>query len=160
MSVQINPFTGLKKAEVYGSGTYLQPDGTYVLEVDSMLFKEINAGGQALIVEFNVIESSNPLDPVGSRRTWFQMKNKSFDSAVLEFAFAALDFDYKVATPECLETAKGEAMEAMMKGLTDGALNKVRVVCKTGKKLTKAAKERGETEAKFTTHSWSPVPTN
>jgi len=148
----VNPFAGLTLANVSGSGNYLDSDGgEYVLKIDNVIYRDnLQNGGQALIVDFEVIESTNPKDPVGAKRNWFQSKNTSFGGAVLEFLYAILRVDYQVdlKTAEVVKQKSPDLMTAALGGGFNGKL----VRCKTRHKMTKVAKKD------FTQHTWKPFP--
>lgn len=84
-------FAGLKDAKISETGSYLT-DGTYKLRVERIVYKQTRSKGYAYIAEFNVLESSNPEHPVGSKRTWFQSMNDKEIAfpAIQKFAAAAL----------------------------------------------------------------------
>jgi hypothetical protein len=144
-----NPFAGLKTASISGSGSYLDPaGGEYVLKIENIMFKEeLQSGGQAMIVDLEVIESTNPKDPPGSKRNWFQAKNASFGGAVLEFLYAVLKVDYK-QDQDLAAQVQSESPELMQAGL-EGKFNGTVVRCTTKHKITKAKQKP------FTVHSWS-----
>ncbi len=71
-------FEGIGEAEVFDRGRYLE-EGRYTLEIRKALLKETRKSGNAVIVEFNVLESTDEdAHPIGSKATWFQgLKDKS-----------------------------------------------------------------------------------
>ena len=145
-----NPYSGLKTAKTSGSGNYLDPGGgEYVLRITGIQHKDdLQDGGQATIVDFEVVESTNPKDPKGATRNWFQKKNQSFDGAILEFLFAVLKIDPN-ASPELVEKVQAQSPDLMWAGL-QGKFNGQLVRCTTKHKLTKVNKKD------FTRHCWSP----
>jgi len=67
-----NPLEGVGKAELFEKGKYLNP-GLYVLAVKKTIFKSTRKSGDAFIVEFEVLESSDEENhAVGSTCTWYQ----------------------------------------------------------------------------------------
>jgi hypothetical protein len=89
-----NPFAGMREAKTFGSGNYLEP-GNYKLEIVRMLWQKLNAGGEALIVEFKILESNNEKHKVGGEASWFQKANESFLSESKLFLYAATGHDVK-----------------------------------------------------------------
>lgn len=61
----------LKNAEVFGRGQYLKP-GKFRLKLNKMYTIATRKKGNALIVEFEVLESSTEQIPVGGVRNWYQ----------------------------------------------------------------------------------------
>ncbi len=65
-------WSGLKDAQTFDRGTFFQP-GSYTLKIVNCLTKQTQKSGEAWIVEFEVLESSNPTaHAVGSKGSWFQ----------------------------------------------------------------------------------------
>lgn len=149
MAAVINPaFAGLPTAKVFGKGNYLSFPGEYAIKIENLIYRDIEAGGSALIVEFEVVESNNPKDPVGARRSWFQGKNPSFAGAVLEFLYAVVGVDWK-NDEATAEEIKKQAPGLMSEGLEGGFKGQfVRVT--TFPKKTKVKK------SDFTVHVWTP----
>ena len=112
-------FKGLKDAAVFDRGVPLNRNGklgdehNYVLEVQKALIKD-TMKGLATIVEFTVVESDSPDDPVGAKRTWFQkMTNKQVAfGAIKEFLYALNGVD-RHADPEAAKKLDLE-MESIM----------------------------------------------
>lgn len=144
-----NPFAGLPSAQVFGKGNYLAQGGEYVISIEGMEYKDLFKGGSALIVEFEVVESNNDKDPVGSKRSWFQSKNASFGGAVLEFLYAVLGTDYKNDPAAAAEVQKASA-DLMQAALEKNEFKGQKVRVSTSHKLTKEAKKD------FTVHVWTP----
>lgn len=90
-----NPFAGAGEAELSDRGVYLEPGGTYLLEVVKTIFKVTRKSGDAFIVEFKVLESDHPKHRVGSKATWFQsLKDKSVAlPALKDFALKLFQID-------------------------------------------------------------------
>lgn len=61
----------LKNANIFGKGNYLPP-GNYKLKLLKMFSKGTRNKGEALIVDFEVVESDNDKVPVGQKRNWYQ----------------------------------------------------------------------------------------
>ncbi len=94
MTQGYNPFAGMREAKVFTSGNYFPP-GKYKAQISKMVWQQLFKGGEALIVELKVLESSNEKVPVGSDKTWLQKKNESFLAEAKCFLYAALGFDQK-----------------------------------------------------------------
>jgi hypothetical protein len=100
-----------KNAEIFERGQYLTA-GRYKLEIERCLIKSLRAGGSAFIAEGRVLESSNEADhPVGSKRTWFQKQNESFQSSMKAFGLAM-----------CGAPTHSKAMMAQAEGHVDHVL--------------------------------------
>lgn len=85
-------FAGMQKAEVFTQGSYFEP-GEYRAVIKEVLYKDTRKSGPAVIVEFELTESSNPTAPVGAKRSWVQtLKNKDVAFPNL-LGFLAVLFD-------------------------------------------------------------------
>lgn len=90
---------GLDTAQTYDRGTFLKP-GRYTLKIKNCIDKMTVKSGQAFIVEFEVVETSDPANhPVGSTCSWFQkMSNRQVAlGAVKEFMAAV--YGYPLGDP-------------------------------------------------------------
>lgn len=156
-----NPFAGMVKSQVYGGGNYLSPDFEGLLKIEEVIWNaelQTDGGGQALIVEFTVLESNETkdangkvLDPVGVKRSWFQKKNKSFESAALEFLYGVLKVDHKNDT-ELADKVKAKSADLMWEACQKPIFKGKLVRCRTIAKPKKENKNE-----KFTKHIWSPA---
>jgi len=71
-----NRFAGMERAEVYTQGSYFDT-GEYKAVIKDVLMKDTRNSGPAVIVEFEVVESSNANAPAGCKRSWVQtLKSK------------------------------------------------------------------------------------
>lgn len=87
-------WAGMENANVYENGVYLTP-GIYDLEIIRCIDKMTREKGPAFIAEAEVLSSTNPEHPVGSKRTWYQ---KMVDlnvgqGAIGGFLFGIFDLD-------------------------------------------------------------------
>lgn len=92
-------FEGLDKKEVSGNSRHPALGvGDFVVRIEDVIFLKTRGKGDAFIVEYTVVESSNPeKDPVGAKRTWYQ-SYQDVDIAqgeTLKFMYACLGFDAK-----------------------------------------------------------------
>lgn len=148
----MNPFSGLKTAKMFDNGEYLEP-GEYEAQLTDVLWKKVEEGYNALIVEFTLLSSTNEKHPAGKKRSWFQKENKSFTSAALEFVVAACGYDRKDPKDKEIIDAKIQpvADDILLKAVTSGVLRgrKVRIV--VTHKLTK------ENKKDFHRYAWAPA---
>lgn len=147
----INPFKGTSAAEVTERGTYLKPGGNYLLRVHKTIYKETRKSGPAFIVEFDVLESDNPEDPVDSRRTWFQgMKDKTVALPSIKDFFVKLcqvnEEDKDEFTEKFLSSLDETIYEATQK---KKLFRGFQIRCETQDHITQQNKH-------FTRHIWTP----
>lgn len=97
-------WSGIDTAQTFTKGNPLKPvnenvAGVYQCQIDTIILKETQQYGIAYIVEFTVLESNNPLHPVGSTASWFQkMQNKAPAlSSIKEFFISAKGVDHRTA---------------------------------------------------------------
>lgn len=150
----------MKTPKVFQTGSYLRGDYEFKLEIKEAIYKDLEGGGEALIVEFKVIESTDPEVPVGAERSWFQMQNQSFAASALEFLVAACGFNPK---DQSHVDKIAEGSEALMEILLPPH-NKFKgreVFVKTTDKVKKEFKaipeEQRTQKMYFTNHAWSPA---
>lgn len=144
-------FKGMKDAQVFERGNWMQPDCLYDLEIKRTFIKDTLKIGPCFIVEFLVLKSTCDKHPPGSKVTWLQKltnKNVAFGALKL-FTYPVLDAEYpkdkKFITEEIdpqLEEFLTEACET-----NNWAGRKVR--CQT---VGTKTKEKNED---FTQHNWS-----
>lgn len=147
-----NPFLGMNDATTSQSGSYLK-DGIYRLQVEKLIFKNIEAGGAAFIAEHRVLESSNADVAQGSSRSWFQKQNKSFKGEVKAYFFALCGYSEKVAADEkVIRESLDKLSEALMlKAITHGIFNGRVVGCEVNTKQQKT-----DPTKTFSKHTWGP----
>lgn len=92
-------FKGMADAPPPGSGTYINGDGDFLVEVVKAFGKE-GFKGKSYIVEFKILESSNPdAAPVGATRSWTLKWDKKQNHADLKaFALAVTDLESAAET--------------------------------------------------------------
>lgn len=150
----MNPFAGVRGAKLFDQGEYLEP-GEYVLQIDSMVWKKLNEGGNALIVETTILASDNERHPVGKKRSWFQKENTSFAGEALAFCIAACGYDRK--DPADAAVVEGKVIplseDILLAALTKGTFKGRKVRCKVTHKITKEAKRD------FNKHTFGPADT-
>jgi hypothetical protein len=146
------PFRGLREAKTFNSGSFLD-NGRYRLKIQKCIYKKLNAGGNAFIVEATVLESTNEKHPVGAQRSWFQKENESFQSAVKLFCYAATGFDEKNAVHEKrIKTEVEPNCETiMLKAITEDLLKGREVF------VDVTSKPKKKTEGDFSLHTFSPA---
>jgi hypothetical protein len=146
-------FAGLANAVITESGSYLNPNFKYKLEILKCQVVTPRQGPSAFVVDFKVLESNDPDIKVGETRNWYQKQNDSFLGAVLEFMLAALGFNMndpahkahaeKEVQPRCPEFAEAACG-------TDQILKGKLISVDTRSKGTKAGGD-------FTKHTWHPA---
>ena len=149
----------LKNAEVYGRGQYLKAGFQYHLKLLKMFTFKTRNKGSALIVDFEVMDSTCPDIPVGQVRNWYQsLKDEDIAfSAIKEFLLQLFDIDqadseeleeFENGMEELMETCADE--EWQEKPAEDHPLNGKTIKVDTWEKITK------ENNKPFTVHDWSP----
>lgn len=149
---------GLTNANMFDRGVFLDP-GVFTLKWIKALFKRTRKSGTCFIVEFEVVASSSPKHPVGSKATWCQKMQdldvalgslKSFLYAVLgfewprdkEYLIANVDRNLKQILASAITENEGQKLRDA--GDLDGKLVDVQVIMKkTGK------------GGDFSQHNWS-----
>ena len=128
MTQALNPFAGVRDAQISGSGNYLGA-GNYELEITKMEWVNAQEGYQALVVAFTIIESDNPKFKAGQEASWFQKKNESFKAEAKAFCIAAVGYDHrKEEHAEAIRTKVEPHSEGLLfKGLTENRLKGRRV---------------------------------
>lgn len=158
MSNAVNPFAGLRNANIFETGQYLAADGRYLLQIEKIILKETRKSGKGFIVECTVVETSNEeKDPVGAKRSWFQSM-KDLDvafPAIKAFLYAALGYDY--SKKEDKEYLKAK-VEPIIDTVTFQACDETRNPFK-GRKVgvETTAKVTKEKKQNFTRHDFFPA---
>ncbi len=159
-------FRGMVDAAAPGRGTYINDDGTFLVEVVKA-FGKAGFKGKSFIVEFKVLTSSCPeLVPVGALRSWTVKWDKIQNHADLKaFALAATGIEsvaptkrqaditatymiYSAAGPLVAGDAAIKATALL--GPTAEGFEGLQVRLDTEKTLTQAKTD-------FTRHKWSCV---
>ena len=161
-------FYGMEKVQLFGSGQYFS-EGDFLVKTRNL---KLNSGykGTCFIAEFEVVESSNTADPVGSTRSWVVMmgpknKNAMSDIKALFFALSGTD-PKKVGAPEedpalhsqAAEMAKAACDSAYAKkvGIAAGTFEGLPVKLQAFAKATRPTPDKPQ-GGTFTVHSWSPA---
>lgn len=142
----------LPGAEVYDRGVFLKP-GTYTLRIKNAVDKNTRKSGRALILEFEVLESSNHEHMVGTSVTWFQsLKDMNVAlGAVKEFCAAVYQKDLRnPAEKKEFETTIAPALSGVMERATsqNSLQNQVVKV-----EVTMVKTQKG---TDFSRHTWMP----
>jgi hypothetical protein len=145
-----NPFKGTADAEISTRGTYLEPNGRFLLEVKKTVFKTTRKSGDAFIVEFEILESDLPVEhPVGSPATWFQgMRDKTVAlPAIKEFML------YLCQAFNAEEQTKKDFLSTLDQTLNDACEEETlfagyKIRCKTESHVTQKGGD-------FTRHIWT-----
>jgi len=142
---------GLNDAEVFETGIYFSnKEGIYDVEIVRCVEKDTQRSGLAFIVETEVLTSTQPEDPAGSRRTWFQsMKNKKIgQGAVAGFLLALFGLENNSSR----KTDFFPFLQRLMPRVTgpENVLSGFVIHLETNLIKTR---EKGED---FTRHNWSP----
>ena len=135
-------FGGIGGVDTFERGTWISPNGIYVLAVQKLLVKETRKSGDGFIVEFKVVESNHPRHAVDSKVTWIK-----------EFMISLMHVDMS-------EPSEKEDFNATLEDLLDEAtsyegadsdhpLHGQTIRCETVLKKTQKGND-------FTVHNWSP----
>ncbi len=147
-------WSGLKDAQTFDRGTYLNP-GNYTLKVVNCLTKQTQKSGEGFIVEFEILESSDPVNhAVGTKASWFQsLKNVQVAfGAVKEFLAAVYGYQLGTAPGKAkFEAEMGPQIEAYAAAASDGRNNLAGQIVKVQTQMVKTQKQTD-----FTRHTWSP----
>lgn len=148
-------WSGLKDAQTFDRGTYFKP-GAFTLKVLNCLTKQTQKSGEGFIVEFEVMETSDPVNhAVGSKGSWFQsLKNQQVAfGAVKEFLAAVYGYDLRGPGKALFEAQMVPQIEAYAAAASDGRNN-------LAGRLVRLQTEQVMTlkNTPFTRHTWSPAP--
>ena len=143
-------FAGLRDAKTYEQGSYLS-EGRYTLKICKSLVKDTRKSGSAFIVEAEILASTNPACPVGSKGTWFQgLKDKDVAfGAIKQFLYAVVGLDpSNDADKKTIKDEIDPNIEDLMdEAVTTNSLAGETVNVEVKNKLTKAGKN-------FSQHNW------
>ncbi len=147
-------WAGLKDAQTFDRGTFFKP-GSYTLKIVNCLTKQTVKSGEGFIVEFEVLETTDPTNhPVGSKASWFQkMANVPVAFGAIKEFLAAV-YGYPLSQPVYkarFETEMGPQLEAYAAAASDGRNHLAGQIVKVQTEQTKT--QRG---GDFTRHMWSP----
>ncbi len=91
-------FDGIESITPGNSGGTALTEGSYLVKIEDVIFLNTQMRGDAFIVEYTVLESSDVAkNPIGSKRSWYQaMTNKPVAMGeIVKFMYAALGYDQK-----------------------------------------------------------------
>ena len=146
-------WSGLKDAQTFDRGTYLNP-GDYTLKIVNCLTKQTQKSGEGFIVEFEVLESTNPLHAVGSKCTWFQgLKNVQVSLGAIKEFLAAV-YGYPLNRPEYkarFEAEMNPQLEAIAAAASDGRNILAGQIVKVNTTMVTTQQNKP-----FTRHTWTP----
>ncbi len=102
-------FKGIESAVVQEGGVYLEP-GEYLLRVAACKEGTSRKGDEFFVAEFEVVESTNDLRPVGSRVSWMTMRRfDSFLSNVKGFVCAVAKEEADTIDEEAADLVVGDS---------------------------------------------------
>lgn len=150
----------LRHAKVFSRGSYLKPDGKYLLEIQKVYTISTRSKGSAFIVDFTVLESDHDEVKEGSTKNWFQsMQDEDIAfSAIKEFLLNLYDVDmsdeeeveeFEEKIVKIMAEAADETWEK--KPAEDHPMNGMKICVETWEKITEKNKKP------FTVHNWSPA---
>ncbi len=91
-------FDGIETVVPGNSGGTPLTEGEYLVQIEDVIFLQTQLRGDAFIVEYSVIDTSDPAKhPKGVKRSWYQsMQNKPVAMGeIVKFMYAALGYDQK-----------------------------------------------------------------
>lgn len=148
-------WSGLKDAQTFDRGTFFKP-GAYTLKIVNCLTKQTVKSGEGFIVEFEIMETSDPVNhPVGSKASWFQkLANVPVAfGAIKEFLAAVYGFDLRTQKAQ-FDAQMGPQIEAYAAAASDGRNNLAGQIVKVQTEQVKTQKG-----GDFTRHAWTPYQT-
>jgi hypothetical protein len=163
-------FSGMANAKPMSGGQYFKGEGKFLCRTKRM---HVNDGhkGKFFIAEFEVLESTSPLDPVGSTRSWpvplegTRAKYSFGDIKSLVFAITGQnpkDVGDPSENPKLHQEAQQlvmaacDAEYAKKNGIDPTDLIDQEVALETNLKATRP--KEGQTQGgTFTVHTWSPA---
>lgn len=155
--MNINPFSGLSKAQIFERGQWFDAGFKGRVKITKCLVKDTRKNGLAFLVETEILTSEDPTKgAVGDKRTWmqtFKQKDSAF-GAIKEFCYAILGFDKKNAAQlKEAEATVAPQIEALLGEVCD---EKVQAFANKELNLFTWHKQT-EKGGNFTVHDWSPV---
>lgn len=120
-----DPFAGFNGAKTYASAQYfdLEKDGgpgVYVCRAKDIFLKQTRESGPAIIVEWEVVQSSNPGVPIGSTRGDVSPLNKKDMTAQNLIAMIAALYGFNRNQADHLEVINGQIgpkLETVLKAM-------------------------------------------
>lgn len=146
-----NPFSGVSKANVFESGSYLPyAKGRYVATVSRVLLKDSRKSGQLFTIELEIEESNRPEVQPGETKTvqWKMSNTDSTPGNIKLFVLAAkgIKTSEQERVNKALKTLDQDCQDACEKNSLEGA----RVIVTTEPVMTRAG-------AQFTKHVFAPA---
>lgn len=145
---------GIENAEIFDRGNYFKPGFIGVVKILKTLAKETRNSGLAFIVEMEVVESNNPDDPPGKKKTWYQSLVKKDVAFPAVAAWAAACVGYDPSQKEILKAEVFPVLKDLMSAATDSPEKNdfigLLVRLETEKTITKEKKQD------FTRHNFAP----
>lgn len=154
-------FKGANEDEGSNRGEWLKAGHRYHLRIVCCDFGTVRKGGNNFIPTFEVVSSTDPGCPAGSKRVWYQKigvtdeARKTARRSMLDFVIAALGKD---------RDADREEIDAKIRPVAESLLTKV---CRKENRLMLAGKEvycevtekplKSNPAAKFSLHTFSPA---
>jgi hypothetical protein len=136
----------------------------YLLKIRRCLAKRSRAGKDFFIAEFEVVQSDNPEQSVGTKRTWMQDINIDAGPGALKgFMVACLGIDYRSAEGKAkinelednFDAICTEALEDESDPACENAFAGTFVKCEV-KEIDTNPKVKGGEPGKFNLHTFSP----
>lgn len=156
----MSDWKNIGKAKIFGSsGQYLPPGGKFKLRFLKCFTKTTRKSGDALIVDFEVLESDLEEVKVGQNRNWYQSlqdEDIAFP-AIKQFVMTLLCIDesdsdmmeqFEESLDELMEEAGDSKWERSTVDPTDHPFHGRTIHCDTHSKITEKNKKE------FTVHTW------
>ncbi len=167
-------FDGIESITPGNTGGTPLSEGTYLVKIEDVIYLQTQLRGDAFIVEYSVIESSNAKDhPIGCKRSWYQsMQNKPVAMGeIVKFMYAALGYDQKrdedriktEVTPNIKQWTQAACKNKVMNGKVNVRVDVRRKAPNEKAKAKAAAAGKGEPTGydnpRFSSASPNPPPT-
>lgn len=158
-------FKSMVEAPEPGRGTYINEDGSFLVEIVKA-FGKAGFKGKSFIVEFKVLESNNESVPVGCTRSWTVKWDKVINHADMKaFSLAATNLRKLVENKREADAQATYLVYAAAGPLVAGeASTKAKKLLKAEDGFFDGLKVRLDTEkttttagTPFTRYKWSPV---
>lgn len=148
---------GIENAQITKRGKYLPAGHNFTLLIKKCDLITTRDKGDAFVVDFEVVESTDPNTPVGAERNWYQSTTDKnvFQGAVKLFVAAVYGYDYSTMKDR-FDREVGPSLAAIAEaslfkdGAGKNALAGQRVKVSTVEVTTVKRQQ------KFTRHDWAP----
>jgi hypothetical protein len=149
---------GIEKAEITKRGKYLSAGHKFTLKIKKCDIISTRDKGDAFVVDFDVVDTTDPNHPVGAERNWYQSctDKNVFQGAVKQFVAAIYGYDLSTMK-ERFDREVGPSLAAICEA----------ALCKDGKgsnslagqvvKVSTVAIKTQKRGMDFTRHDWEPV---